>query len=72
MREPLAAYLDAFDEYRQVVEDLLRGSEDLLALDDRALSILTDPNLLEAFRYLSGPPISAGDLQTLSDAVLSP
>jgi hypothetical protein len=72
MREPLEAYLEAFEDYRRAVEDLLRDSENLLALDDRAVSILTDPSLLEAFRYLAGPPISEDDLQTLADAVLSP
>jgi hypothetical protein len=72
MREPLEAYLAAFEEYRQAVEALLEDSRNLLDLDERAISILTDPSLLEAFRYLAGPPISADDLETLADAVLSP
>lgn len=72
MKEPLEAYLQAFEEYRGAVEALLNESKDLLHLDDAAISILTDPNLLQAFRYLSGPPISSDDLRTLCDAVLSP
>jgi hypothetical protein len=72
MQEPLEAYLRAFGEYREAVERLLAASIDLLHLDNAAISILTDPSLLEAFRYLSGPPISNDDLKTLSDAVLSP
>ncbi len=35
-------------------------------------NILTQHDLLEAFRYVAGPPLSADDLKTLSEAVLSP
>jgi XamI restriction endonuclease len=72
MQEPLEHYLAAFEEYHAAVERLLDTSVDLLKLDNAAISILTDPHLLEAFRYLSGPPISQDDLKTLSEAVLSP
>jgi hypothetical protein len=72
MQEPLEDYLEAFEEYQGAVETLLETSVDLLKLDDAAISILTDENLLEAFRYLSGPPISQDDLKTLGEAVLSP
>jgi hypothetical protein len=72
MREPLEAYLRAFDEYVHSLDLLLKGSKDLLRLDDEAISILTDKRLFEAFRYLSGPPISEDDLRTLADAVFSP
>lgn len=72
MQEPLEDYLEYFEEYQAAVENLLETSVDLQRLDDTAVDILTDANLLEAFRYLPGPPISADDLKTLGDAVLSP
>src|SRR5207245_572448 len=72
MHEPLEDYLEAFEKYQGAVEHLLETSVDLLKLDNAAISILTDKNLLQAFRYLPGPPISQDDLKTLSEAVLSP
>ena len=71
MAEPLEAYLEAFDDYQGVVEDLLETTVDLTDLDSTALSILTDPKLLEAFRYTAGPPISADDLKTIAESVLT-
>jgi hypothetical protein len=64
--------LEAFDQYQGVVEELLETTIDLSTLDESGLSVLTDPKLLEAFRYLAGPPISKDDLKVLSEAVLSP
>jgi hypothetical protein len=72
LQEPLEAYLDAFDRYQGFVENLLETSIDLTELEKRAVDILTAPQLLEAFRYLAGPPLSQDDLKTLSEAVLSP
>jgi hypothetical protein len=71
MAEPLEAYLEAFDDYLGVVEDLLETTVDLTDLDSTALDVLTDPKLLEAFRYIAGPPISTDDLQTVAEAALS-
>jgi hypothetical protein len=71
MAEPLEAYLEAFDDYQGVVEDLLETTVDLTDFDSTALSILTDPKLLEAFRYTAGPPISADDLKTIAESVLT-
>ena len=45
---------------------------DLTQLGRRAAEIVTSPGLLEAFRYLAGPPISEDDLMVLADARLSP
>jgi hypothetical protein len=67
MQEPLEAYLEAFDEYRGSVEDLLEATVDLTQLSDAAVEVLTDPALLEAVRYIAGPPISADDLKTLAN-----
>ncbi len=73
MEEPLEEYLEVFDEYQGKIEELLETTVDLTTLEDHALSILSDRKLLEAFRYLAGPPISLDDLKTLSDAAkLSP
>jgi hypothetical protein len=67
MQEPLEAYLEAFDEYRGAVEDLLEATVDLTQLSEATEQVLTDPALLEAVRYLAGPPISADDLKVLAD-----
>lgn len=72
MLEPLEQYLETFDRYQGVVEDLLETTIDLSKLDDSAVDVLADPNLLDAFRYLAGPPISADDLRVLAEAVLTP
>jgi XamI-like restriction endonuclease len=72
MLEPLENYLEAFEEYQGIVEDLLETTTDLARLDEAAIQVLTEPELLEAFRYLAGPPISADDLKVLAEAVLSP
>lgn len=65
MEEPLETYLEAFDEYLGFVEELLETTVDLTDLETRALEMLSDKRLLEALRYLAGPPISADDLKTL-------
>jgi hypothetical protein len=72
MQEPLEQYLERFDQYQGVVEDLLETTIDVSKLDDAALAVLTDPNLLHAFRYLAGPPISEDDLRVLAEAVFTP
>lgn len=72
MQEPLEAYLQAFDEVRSAVENLLEMTVDLSRLSDEAVRVLTDPALLEAVRYLAGPPISKDDLQVVAEATLAP
>jgi hypothetical protein len=72
IEEPLEVYLEVFEQYQGSVEELLETTVDLSALDDNAVAVLTNPALLEAFRYLAGPPISKDDLKILSEAVLSP
>lgn len=71
MQEPLEAYLEAFDDYQGIVEDLLETTVDLTDLDSTALNILTDSKLRHAFRYIAGPPVSDDDLKTIAEAVLS-
>ncbi len=71
MGEPLEDYLAHFDEVRGAVENLLELTVDLSQLSDAAVDVMTDPDLLEAVRYLAGPPISADDLKVVADARLS-
>lgn len=72
IEEPLEQYLAQFDEYQSVIEELLETTVDLSDLGSPLIEILTAPKLLEAFRYLAGPPISDDDLRVLAEAVLSP
>jgi hypothetical protein len=72
MEEPLEDYLEAFDEYQGRVEELLEATVDLSQLDTQFMEVVTDRNLLQALRYLPGPPISADDLKTVGEATLTP
>lgn len=72
MEEPLEEYLEAFDAYQGIIENLLEQTVDLSDLDGQLIEVVTDANLLEALRYLAGPPISADDLKTVADCVLTP
>lgn len=67
LEEPLEAYINAFEDYQGRVEELLESTLDLAELEKQALALLTDKKLLEAFRYLAGPPISLDDLKTLAE-----
>ncbi|MBB5707344.1 XamI family restriction endonuclease [Sphingopyxis panaciterrulae] len=68
LEEPLEDYLDAFDEYQSYVEEILEATVDLSQIEQVALDVLGDARLLEAFRYLAGPPISQDDLKVLAEA----
>lgn len=68
MQEPLEAYLEAFKRRLDAVDNLLKSTVDLTQLSDNALAVLTDPMLLEAFRYVAGPPISLDDLKIVANA----
>jgi hypothetical protein len=68
IEEPLGDYLEAFDQYRGYIQELLETTVDLAQLHAQGLEVLTDPRLLEAFRYLAAPPISADDLKVLAEA----
>lgn len=72
MEEPLEEYLEAFDKYQGFLEDLLETTVDLTQLEGQVTDVVTNPDLLEAFRYLAGPPISTDDLKILADAAISP
>lgn len=70
--EPVEDYLEAFDQYQGVLEELLEATVDLTADAGTMVGVVSEPKLLEAFRYLSGPPISEDDLKVLAQAVLTP
>lgn len=72
MQEPLEIYLEAFHSVVETVEVLLEATNDLAGLQVNAAEVLSDPGLLEAARYISGPPVSADDLKVLADASLAP
>lgn len=67
LEEPLEAYLDAFEEVQSTMETLLESTVDLATLEEQALDILSNRQLRESFRYLTGPPISLDDLKILVD-----
>lgn len=67
-REPLELYLNYFDDYQGVVEEVLEQTVDLTRLRDEAPDILTDERKQEVFRYLSGPPVSLDELKVLVEA----
>ena len=71
MEEPLEEYLEAFDQNQGIFEELLETTVDLKD-PERLIEVVTNPRFIEAFRYLSGPPISADDLKVLADATLAP
>lgn len=72
MQEPLEDYLDLFDFYRGIMEELLEATVDLSRIREHAVAVLVDPHVLQAVRYLAGPPISEDDLRILTDASLAP
>lgn len=65
--EPLERYGETFDEYQGYFEDLLESTVDLADLTEQAHEVLSNKDLLDALRYLSGPPISLDDLLVVSD-----
>ena len=64
--EPLERYLELFALYDTHVAHFLDATNDLATLDHQASSLLAKPELLEIFRYLAGPPISADDLRVVA------
>jgi hypothetical protein len=71
LEEPLEDYFEGFDKYQGYVEELLETTVDLARLGGTGLEVLSDPRLLQAFRYIAAPPISTDDLKVLADATLS-
>lgn len=68
LEEPVEEYGELFDKYQGTVEELLEATVDLSALDDKALDLMSNDQLTEALRYLTGPPISTDDLLVVAEA----
>lgn len=68
LEEPLEAYLALFEQYQDSFENLLELTVDLTQLPQHGLKVLTEDHLIEAVRYLTGPPISMDDLETVAEA----
>jgi hypothetical protein len=71
LQEPLGQYLQAFDRNLATFDEILSVTADLADWRPH-LQVLTNAALLEALRYLAGPPISRDDLEVLADASLAP
>ena len=67
LQEDPGEYVAVFDEFRGAVEDLLETTVDLSVLKTEAVTVTTNAPLLEALRYIAGPPVSADDLKVLAD-----
>jgi len=74
MREPAQRYREAFAARRADVERLLGVLGQLAAPPDQTAvqAALTDEALQDVVRYLLGPPVSADDLEVLTEASLAP
>lgn len=69
--EPLESYLETFDAFQGIIENLIESTVDLTRLRDQAIDVLTGEQGLTVVRYLMGPPISDDDLKVLAEATLS-
>ena len=63
--ESAELYPDNFETARDSIETLLEQTVDLSILAEAARDILSDSALIDALRYLAGPPISNDDLLVL-------
>ena len=74
LEEPLEQYLEEFEKWQGVFEDIFEASVDLTSMGEAGFrDLLPGKEYLEAFRYLTGPPISADDLKTVAEiASLAP
>jgi len=63
--ESAEAYPNEFDKVIGNIENLLEQTVDLSTLSESARDVVSDASLLEALRYLAGPPISADDFKVL-------
>lgn len=81
LNESQGIYSDTFAQCLEYVNDLLdktdhlsrlQARSDTSAVDPELLEVLASPDLLEALRYVVGPPVSADDLAELADTTLAP
>lgn len=75
LETPRAAYDLEFNKSREAADYVIRNLDQILRLppDQELLaSIVADVDRFVALRYLTGPPISLDDLETLLDASVNP
>jgi len=73
LSEDLEEYRDLCEKYHRLTVEVLKKTGNLRSVDsETAVELLTDEEFRYVLRYLTGPPISADDLKTLSDASLAP
>lgn len=65
MQEPLEEYLNHFETVQGILEDLIERTVDLEQIDENALTLLSDADLLDGLRFVTGPPVSMDDLKTI-------
>lgn len=70
MTEGGARYQQVFAENTALVERLFAATNDLLNFASGA-ALAATPNLVRAARFLSGPPVSEDDLNTLTEASIA-
>jgi hypothetical protein len=73
--EPLDLYNQFFNTFAGIFRDLIDKLPDIVANPPNAEVIataVTGKDQQKAFRYLTAPPISSDDLETLADASLTP
>lgn len=73
--EPLDLYNQFFATFAEIFRKIIHKLPDIAAepVDAVLIADLTNGrDAQKAFRYLTAPPISADDLETLADAVLTP
>lgn len=73
--ESLNLYVQFFDEFAKTTQSLLKkleGHRKGTLTDHDVAALLSQKDLLKAFRFLSSPPISADDLSILAEASLAP
>lgn len=66
--ESAELYPENFDSARDSIETLLEQTVDLSMIAETARDVLSDVALVDALRYLAGPPISKDDLLVLVKA----
>ena len=71
-QEPLEQYLRHLDECLGTFEELVELTVDLVELRARAVEVVTIPEMLEALRFVAGPPISVDDLRVIARTTLAP
>lgn len=67
VQEPLELYLEKFERFRSVVEDLLEETVDLSLLSEEPGTFITTKDRLRAIRYLASPAISEDDLKVIAE-----